>query len=112
METDVDVEILVQPLITAIKKSNCKRNREHDFQVGKVASSVTKRKALHIDFNVGKHPKSLNVLKLIPDDILLSYAYNCNINMSGNASEHTSNLAFVRDIEEFRLVDHCTLGHK
>lgn len=53
----------------------------HSYKMGKTASSATKRKELLIEPDPGTLEDTLHVTNLLPNDVLLSIALKCNINM-------------------------------
>lgn len=74
------------------KRLEEKRGRQL-YQSGLVADSASKRKALHTEHDTGISKSGLNIFNIITDDMLLSLANTCDINMECNTSEHTHNLA-------------------
>lgn len=74
---------MAQPSITPSKRSTrlMEKHGGHNFQLGEVASLVSKRKALLSNIEIGTHPYTDSICQLVPNDALTSYAQTIRLDM-------------------------------
>lgn len=82
--------------------SRCSRRLEEkrggqDYRVGDIATSASKRKAAlgHLEPDTSTFP--IDVINLLPDDILISLANTCDIKLGSTSDQRTRSLDIVRN---------------